>query len=73
MSSSGTRLESPAPYSRLSLLLAGILDSFSFGLFHLSFSSLAHVAARFLVLSRNVRLISYPKGEETDASSGEPF
>lgn len=30
-------------YSRLSLLLSGILDSISFTLFYLSFSSLTHL------------------------------
>lgn len=43
MSSSGTQFERRTPYSRLCVLLSGILDSFSFALFYLSFSSLTHV------------------------------
>jgi hypothetical protein len=43
MSSSGTQFESATSYSRFSLLLSGILDSFSFALFYLSFSSLTHM------------------------------
>jgi hypothetical protein len=43
MNSSGMPFESQTPYSRLSLLLSGVLDSFSFSLFYLSFSSLPPV------------------------------
>jgi hypothetical protein len=43
MSCSGTRFESQTPYSHLSRLASGVLNSFSFAPFYLSFSSLTHV------------------------------
>jgi hypothetical protein len=35
--------ERPTLYSRVGFLLSGLLDTFSYALFHLSFSTLTHV------------------------------
>jgi|HubBroStandDraft_6_1064221.scaffolds.fasta_scaffold37736_5 hypothetical protein len=67
MSSSGARFESQTPYSRLSRLCSGVLDSFSFALFYLSFSSLPHVlhAIWYRLVTEDRSAIP---GKETDAS-----